>query len=128
MGGADAGLGVFLPDSEADFLAFAIDPLPYSPVCRMVVPSCVDQPCLFPQVARRAHASVQHAHLVSARTHAGPASWLYIAIMNALELSQVAANYATVANLGAAIATMVIAVLTYLASFGGSQKRAQLTH
>jgi hypothetical protein len=48
--------------------------------------------------------------------------------MNALELSQVAANYATVANLGAAIATMVIAVLTYLASFGGSQKRAQLTH
>ncbi len=34
--------------------------------------------------------------------------------MTALELSQLAANYATVLNMGAAVATLAVAALTYL--------------
>lgn len=43
--------------------------------------------------------------------------------MNALELSQLAANYATVANLGAAVAMLVMAAVTYLATFGAPDKK-----
>jgi hypothetical protein len=42
--------------------------------------------------------------------------------MNALEFSQLANNYATVANLGAAVAMVVMAVLTYSATFDHFKK------